>query len=115
MAARPSLRPFPPQAMSVVIITILNDGTIISIAYDFVFASKSPEKWNMKALTLVSSVIGLTAMLSSLLLLHQCLCSNQSESSLEMVGVAGLEYGEIQVTTPFRFPVPASWSPAERA
>ena len=84
--------------MSVVIITILNDGTIISIAYDFVFASKLPEKWNIKCLTLVSSVIGLTAMLSSLLLLHQCLSSNMSENPLEMVGVNGLDYGEIQVS-----------------
>jgi H+-transporting ATPase len=32
---------------AVVIITILNDGTIISIAYDNVLACKQPEKWHI--------------------------------------------------------------------
>lgn len=60
-------------------------------------ACKTPEQWNMRALTLISTVIGLTAMLSSLVLLHQCLSSNQSESALRTVGVQYLSYGEIQV------------------
>ena len=33
--------------MALVLITILNDGTIISIAYDHVVPSPRPEKWNL--------------------------------------------------------------------
>jgi magnesium-transporting ATPase (P-type) len=84
--------------MSVVIITILNDGTIISIAYDRVRASRLPEVWNMRAITLVSMVIGVIAMASSMLLLHQCLRSNQINSVMHMFGVPFLSYGEIQVS-----------------
>ena len=83
--------------MSVVIITILNDGTIISIAYDRVRASRLPEVWNLRAISLVSMVIGVIAMASSMLLLHQCLRSNQINSVMHMFGVPFLSYGEIQV------------------
>ena len=31
------------------LITLLNDGTLISIGYDYVTPSKMPEKWNLKA------------------------------------------------------------------
>ena len=33
--------------MAMVFITILNDGTITSIACDYVEAGKVPEKWNL--------------------------------------------------------------------
>ena len=32
------------------LITVLNDGTLITVAYDNVNPSKQPEKWNLKAL-----------------------------------------------------------------
>jgi H+-transporting ATPase len=32
------------------LITVLNDGTLITVAYDNVNPSKMPEKWNLKAL-----------------------------------------------------------------
>jgi len=53
--------------LALVTITILNDGTLIAVAYDNVEATKLPEKWDLANLYLVSSVIGFIAMLSSLL------------------------------------------------
>jgi len=46
-----------------------NDGTIISVAFDNVDASKTPDVWNMNVLYLVASMVGGVALLSSLLLL----------------------------------------------
>jgi len=54
---------------ALVTIVILNDGTIISVAFDNVMASKLPESWNMPALWIVASVVGGAALLSSILLL----------------------------------------------
>jgi len=80
-----------------VIITILNDGTIISIAYDQVRASSVPEHWNLRALSLAAAIIGLIAMASSLLLLHLCLQSNTDGSMLETMGMGYMSFGEIQM------------------
>jgi len=54
---------------ALVTIVILNDGTIISVAFDNVFASESPESWNMPALWIVASVVGGVALGSSLIVL----------------------------------------------
>ena len=51
------------------VITILNDGCIISIAYDTVLAAPKPEKWRLKECSVVSSVLGIVAVGSSILLL----------------------------------------------
>ena len=56
--------------IALVTITILNDGTIISVAYDNVEASLEPEAWNLKIMYYVASVIGLVALASSLVLLQ---------------------------------------------
>eukprot|EP00854_Cymbomonas_tetramitiformis_P012536 gene12536-14816_t len=82
--------------MGIVVITILNDGTIISIAYDTVMASKSPEKWNLPILMAVSLNIGLVAMISSLWLLYMGLNSHAESSIMDSVGVGSLSYEEIQ-------------------
>jgi len=55
--------------IALVTIVILNDGTIISVAFDNVDASKTPDVWNMNVLYLVASMVGGVALLSSLLLL----------------------------------------------
>jgi len=53
-----------------VTIVILNDGTIISVAFDNVTPSKSPEEWNMTVVVIISSVVGFVALISSIILLH---------------------------------------------
>ena len=82
--------------IALVTITILNDGTIISVAYDNVHASQLPEKWDLNILYIVSSAIGMTALLSSLILLSYALSSVDPNSSWAAMGLPQLSYGEIQ-------------------
>jgi len=55
--------------ISLVIITILNDGTMITIAHDKVIPEKIPQRWAMFEVTIVSLVLGGVACLSSMILL----------------------------------------------
>jgi H+-transporting ATPase len=74
---------------ALVTIVILNDGTIISVAFDNVLSSKAPEEWNMTVLTIVSSVVGGVALISSLIILHWSLeCSGNYEIDLLASGAA---------------------------
>jgi hypothetical protein len=41
---------FKMPVLFLMLITVLNDGTLITVAYDNVNPSKEPEKWNLKAL-----------------------------------------------------------------
>lgn len=44
--------------LMLMLITLLNDGTLISIGYDNVVPSQIPEKWNLYVLFTVASVLG---------------------------------------------------------
>jgi H+-transporting ATPase len=41
---------FKMPVLMLILITVLNDGTLISVAYDHVVPSHQPEKWNLKVL-----------------------------------------------------------------
>jgi len=77
------------------IITIINDGTLISIGYDHAVPSKFPERWVLPALFMVSVSLGVIACLSSLVLLYFCLTSWQSHHLFQGIGIGGLKYGQI--------------------
>jgi hypothetical protein len=62
--------------LMLMLITLLNDGALISIGYDHVVASPIPEQWNLVRLFIVATVMGAVAMGSSLLLLAAALDSN---------------------------------------
>jgi H+-transporting ATPase len=49
---------FPVTAVMIVMIALLNDGAILSIAYDNVKYSNKPEAWNMRLVLGVSTVLG---------------------------------------------------------
>ena len=55
--------------ITIVIITLLNDGTIISIAYDKVTVSRTPNKWNLYLIFTIAILLGSIAFFSSLALL----------------------------------------------
>jgi len=55
--------------LMLMLITLLNDGTMIAVGYDRVTPQQMPEKWNKPALFLLSSVLAAVALISSLLLL----------------------------------------------
>jgi H+-transporting ATPase len=49
---------YPVTAVMIVIIALLNDGAILSIAYDNVTYSNAPEAWNMRRVLGISTVLG---------------------------------------------------------
>ena len=55
--------------IALVLITILNDGTIISIAYDNVKPSSMPEQWNLIRVCITAFILGVEACSSTLVLL----------------------------------------------
>ena len=52
------------------LISILNDGTIMSIAYDAVIPSRSPTKWELPKTVAIASIIGLVGVCSTFVLLY---------------------------------------------
>ena len=97
----PNSQPWPKffhiPVLMLMLITLLNDGTLIAIGYDNVIPLKTPEKWNIAAMFLVASVLAGVALMSSLLLLQILLNSWKSDGILQGFGMKNLSYG--QVTT----------------
>jgi H+-transporting ATPase len=56
---------YPVTAIMIVLLAILNDGAILSIAYDRVHYSDRPEAWNMRLVMGVAAVLGSFALLRS--------------------------------------------------
>jgi H+-transporting ATPase len=77
------------------IITLINDGALISISYDHAVPSKYPERWVLPAILVVAVSLGTIACLSSLLLLWWCLSSWDPHGVFAGLGIGGLKYGQI--------------------
>jgi len=77
------------------LITLLNDGTLITIGYDYAVAPKTPPVWNMRFLFSMAFVQSFVAMISSINLLHVLLHSWDEGSLLRQVGFGGISYGKI--------------------
>ena len=75
---------------AIILITILNDGTIISIAYDKVVASRRPAAWRLTEVSAVSSLLGVVAVASSVVMLLSALPANAEGSWFELIGVVSL-------------------------
>jgi H+-transporting ATPase len=56
---------YPVTAVMIVLLALLNDGAILSIAYDRVRYSDKPEVWNMREVLGIASVLGITGVLAS--------------------------------------------------
>lgn len=52
--------------LALVIIALLNDGSIIAIAYDSPSGHKQPSKWNLQVIFIVSCVLGAISLFTSL-------------------------------------------------
>ncbi|MGC1871078.1 MAG: plasma-membrane proton-efflux P-type ATPase [Acidobacteriaceae bacterium] len=50
---------YPVTAVMIVMIAVLNDGAILSIAYDNVHYKKEPEAWNMRLVLGIATVLGI--------------------------------------------------------
>lgn len=77
------------------LITLLNDGALITIAYDNVEGSPQPTAWNIKKLFLVSFVMAAVACGSSLLLLHWALDSWREDSVWQSIGLNAESWGHV--------------------
>ncbi len=56
---------YPVTAVMIVLLAILNDGAILSIAYDRVRAAHRPDSWNMPVVLGVASALGLAGVVAS--------------------------------------------------
>ena len=63
---------YPLTPRMIVLIALLNDGAIISLAYDRVQYSNHPEKWNLKYLLKYAIIFGIVGVLGSFSLLYLC-------------------------------------------
>jgi hypothetical protein len=79
------------------LITLLNDGTLITIAYDYAKASTLPTRWNLPVLFVISSVLGAVSCVSSLGLLPLLLNSWDPNGLWQKLGMDGLQYGQVSV------------------
>jgi H+-transporting ATPase len=56
---------YPVTAVMIVLLALLNDGAILSIAYDKVHYSGEPETWNMPQVLGIASVLGVAGVMAS--------------------------------------------------
>ena len=56
---------YPVTAVMIVILALLNDGAILSIAYDRVHYHNQPEEWNMRLVLGVSTVLGVMGVIAA--------------------------------------------------
>ena len=61
---------YPVTAVMIVMIALLNDGAILSIAYDNVLYRNKPEAWNMRLVLSISTVLGVIGVVSAFLLFY---------------------------------------------
>lgn len=56
---------FPVTAAMIVFLALLNDGAILSIAYDHVRGSAKPVKWDMRAVLTIATVLGVIGVVAT--------------------------------------------------
>ena len=56
---------YPVTAVMIVMLALLNDGAILSIAYDNVHYKDRPEAWNMRMVLVISTVLGLIGVVAA--------------------------------------------------
>merc|ERR1719298_284309 len=81
--------------LMLMLITLLNDGTLITIGYDLAVAPRTPPKWNMPFLFSMAFVQSFVAMISSVNLLYILLHSWDEGSMMRTLGLGGISYGKI--------------------
>merc|ERR1712159_656525 len=95
----PDTKEWPPffhmPVLMLMLITLLNDGTLITIGYDYAQAPATPPQWNMPFLFSMAFVQAFVAMISSVNLLHILLHSWDENSLMKSLGIGGLSYGKI--------------------
>merc|ERR1712139_181525 len=95
----PDTHEWPPffhmPVLMLMLITLLNDGTLIAIGYDLAIAPTTPPQWNLRFLFSMAFVQAFVAMISSVNLLHILLHSWDEGSMMSQLGLGGVSYGKI--------------------
>jgi H+-transporting ATPase len=86
---------FKMPVLMLMLITLLNDGTLIAIGYDHVRPNPAPDRWNLPQLFVMATTLGTVACASSLLLLYAALDSWNPDGPWAALGLPGLTYGQI--------------------
>merc|ERR1711907_89240 len=81
--------------LMLMLITLLNDGSLITIGYDYAVAPETPPIWNLRFLFSMAFVQAFVAMISSVNLLHILLHSWDDNSLMRQLGLGGISYGKI--------------------
>eukprot|EP00808_Paulinella_micropora_P011379 g70085.t1 len=82
--------------LMLILITLLNDGTLITIGYDNQKPSSNPEYWNIPLLWLMATVLGGIPCVASCLLVHAALgCWNPEGAWQKNFGLQPIFYGHI--------------------
>jgi H+-transporting ATPase len=90
-------RYFKLPVIALVLITILNDGTIIAIAYDKVIPSNRPEKWRLPYVFATAFVLGGIAVVSSIMLLFMGLNSHHANSHFKYFNLEPINYSKVMM------------------
>ena len=61
---------YPLTAVMIVMIALLNDGAILSIAYDNVHYKDKPEAWNMRLVLAISTTLGVVGVIAAFVLFY---------------------------------------------
>ena len=94
--SRPDVFALP--VITLVIITVLNDGTIISIAYDRVTVSQKPEHWHLPVIFMTSGILGAVATCASVFFVLLCLehmDRNNPSPFFDFFDIPTFGYGEV--------------------
>lgn len=61
---------YPVTALMIVLLALLNDAPIMTIAYDNVIYSNKPEKWDLRTILIIATTLGLIGVFSSFIVLY---------------------------------------------
>ncbi|KAF5221589.1 P-type H+-ATPase [Trypanosoma cruzi] len=91
----PDFRFFRIPVLLFMLITLLNDGTLMTIGYDNVVPEQRPLRWNLPVVFTIASVLAGVACVSSLLLLWMALDSHDTSSWFYNLGIPPVSEGQI--------------------
>lgn len=61
---------YPVTALMIVLLALLNDAPIMTIAYDNVIYSNKPEKWDLRVILGIATILGIIGVISSFFILY---------------------------------------------
>ncbi|RNF26295.1 P-ATPase family transporter: proton [Trypanosoma conorhini] len=91
----PDFRFFRIPVLLFMLITLLNDGTLMTIGYDNVVPDQRPQRWNLPVVFIIATVLASVACASSLLLLWMALDSHDTSSWFHKLGIPPVSEGQI--------------------